>query len=79
MGEFNTKIVAEFTPPKTWVLEKALSFQTDQLNDEDIELIVRLLHEECDCHVYQKDFGETCPVWHARYDHMQDLIMELTK
>ena len=39
MGEFNTKIVAEFTPPKTWVLEKALSFQTDQLNDEDIQLL----------------------------------------
>jgi hypothetical protein len=49
------------------------------LNNEDIELIVRLLHEECDCHVYQKDFGETCPVWHGRYDHIQDLILELTK
>ncbi len=49
------------------------------LNDEDIELIVRLLHEELDCHVYQKEFGETCPVWHGRYDHIQDLIMELTK
>tara|TARA_R100001163_G_C4986248_1_gene140497 strand:+ start:289 stop:486 length:198 start_codon:yes stop_codon:yes gene_type:complete len=50
-----------------------------QLNDEDIELIVRLLHEESDCHVYQKDFGETCLVWQTRYDHMQDLIIELTK
>jgi hypothetical protein len=39
MGEFNTKIVAEFTPPKTWVLEKALSFQTEELNDEDIQVL----------------------------------------
>ena len=26
-----------------------------QLNDEDIELIVRLLHQECDHHVYHQD------------------------
>lgn len=39
MGEFNNKIVAEFTPPKTWVLEEELSFETDQLNDQDIQLL----------------------------------------
>ena len=49
------------------------------LDNTDIDLIVRLLHEELDCHVYQKEFGETCPVWHGRYDHIQDLIIELTK
>jgi len=60
-----------------------------QLNDEDIELIVRLLHQESDHHVYEKDFGnyistsnstgETWIGWQGRYDHIQDLIMELTK
>ena len=46
-----------------------------QLNDEDIELIVRLLHQECDHHVYELDDG----FFSERYDHIQDLIMELTK
>ena len=46
------------------------------LNNEDIELIVRLLHEECDHHVYHKDGFE---FFKKRYDHMQDLIIELTK
>ena len=50
-----------------------------ELNDEDIELIVRLLHQESDHHVYEKDFGETWIGWQGRYDHIQDLIMELTK
>tara|TARA_R100000700_G_C3136433_1_gene119733 strand:+ start:521 stop:739 length:219 start_codon:yes stop_codon:yes gene_type:complete len=51
------------------------------LNDKDIELIVSLLHEECDHHVYHKN-GFKNPdqeVFKERYDHMQDLIMELTK
>ena len=52
-----------------------------QLNDKDIELIVSLLHEECDHHVYHQDSlgkpdGE---FFKERYDHCQDLIMELTK
>ena len=46
-----------------------------QLNDEDIELIVRLLHQECDNHVYHPSL----PSFKKRYDHIQDLIMELTK
>ena len=52
-----------------------------QLNDEDIELIVSLLHEECDHHVYHQD-GIRKPdqeFFKERYDHCQDLIMELTK
>lgn len=39
MGKFNAKIVAEFTPPKTWVLEENLSFETDSLNDSDIQTL----------------------------------------
>ena len=54
-----------------------------QLNDRDIELIVRLLHEECDHHLYHMDFCNKHVFQHgyfkSRYDHMQDLIMELTK
>ena len=36
MGKFNGKISAQFTAPKTWVLEKTLSFKTDKLAPEDI-------------------------------------------
>ena len=39
MGEFNGKIVAEFTPPKTWELEKSLSFKPDDLSEAEIELL----------------------------------------
>ena len=39
MGTFNAKISAEFTPPKTWKLEKQLSFKTHLLTKEDIELL----------------------------------------
>tara|TARA_Y100001963_G_C6746542_1_gene431897 strand:+ start:721 stop:1197 length:477 start_codon:yes stop_codon:yes gene_type:complete len=34
MGEFNAKIVAEFTPPKTWKLEEPLSFECSLTNPE---------------------------------------------
>ena len=37
MGKFNGKISAQFTAPKTWVLEKTLSFKTDKLAPVDIE------------------------------------------
>jgi hypothetical protein len=52
-----------------------------QLNDEDIELIVRLLHEERDHHVYYQDSLRKLDqeYFKKRYDHIQDLIMELTK
>ena len=39
MGEFNGKIVAEFTPPKTWELEKSLSFKTGNLSEVEIGLL----------------------------------------
>ena len=42
MGEFNGKIVAEFTPPKTWVLEKGLSFKTDDLTDAEISILKQI-------------------------------------
>ena len=50
-----------------------------QLNDEDIELIVRLLHVECDHHVYHIELDVDQGYFKDRYDHMQDLIIELTK
>ena len=53
-----------------------------QLNDEDIELIVSLLHEECDHHVYHQELFSKRPdqeFFKERYNHCQDLIMELTK
>ena len=39
MGKFNGKIVAEFTPPKTWELEKSLAFKTDDLSEVEIGLL----------------------------------------
>ena len=32
MGKFNNKIEAEFSPPKTWVLSRALSYQNDEID-----------------------------------------------
>ncbi len=42
MGEFNGKIVAEFTPPKTWELEKSLSFKTEDLADAEITTLKQI-------------------------------------
>ena len=39
MGKFNGKISAEFTPPKTWVLNRELSFQTDKFTEEEHETL----------------------------------------
>ena len=39
MGTFNNKIEAEFTPPKTWVLSRDLSYQNDEINDTSLEAI----------------------------------------
>ena len=39
MGKFNGKISAEFTPPKTWKLERTLSFQTDDLTADEIKCL----------------------------------------
>ena len=37
MGTFSNKIVAEFTPPTTWMLEDELAFETNELKDEDVK------------------------------------------
>ena len=42
MGTFSNKIVAEFTPPKTWMLEDELAFQTNKIKDEDIEVLTKI-------------------------------------
>ena len=39
MGEFNDKISAEFTPPKTWVLNRGLSFISDEITESDIKCL----------------------------------------
>ena len=39
MGKFNGKISAEFTPPKTWKLEKTLSFAVDDLTKAEIGIL----------------------------------------
>ena len=38
-GKFNDKISAEYTPPKTWELERVLSFKTHLLTQADIALL----------------------------------------
>ena len=42
MGTFSNKIVAEFTPPKTWMLDDELAFETNELKDEDIEVLTKI-------------------------------------
>ena len=39
MGSFSNKIVAEFTPPKTWMLKDEMAFLEDSLTEEDIETL----------------------------------------
>ncbi len=39
MGEFNGKISAEFTPPKSWELNRSLSYTTDDLTESEIDLL----------------------------------------
>lgn len=41
-GYFSAKIAAEFTPPKTWALQKPLSFMTWLLGDEEVALLGRV-------------------------------------
>ena len=38
-GNFNDKLSAEYTPPKTWELERVLSFKTHLLTQADIALL----------------------------------------
>ena len=42
MESFNGKISAEFTPPKTWVLNRELSFTTDQFSSAEIEILKKV-------------------------------------
>jgi hypothetical protein len=39
MGKFNNRISAEFHPPKKWVLERALSYQSDEIDDRALEAV----------------------------------------
>ena len=39
MGHFTNKIVAEFTPPKTWKLEEELAFREPSLKIEEINTL----------------------------------------
>ena len=39
MDAFNGLIKAEFTPPKTWMLTRELSFKTSLLTSEEIQLL----------------------------------------
>jgi hypothetical protein len=39
MGKFNNKIEAEFTPPKAWVLSRALSYQNDETDVQALESV----------------------------------------
>ena len=51
------------------------------LNNEDIELIVRLLHQELDAvhTILENSTKSNLDTWYNRADHCEDLIMELTK
>ena len=65
--------------------EMSWSTKIFELNDKDIELIVSLLHEECDKDIYYNEQvnlihgGKLKKLLKETYNHCQDLIMELTK
>ena len=39
MGQFNAKIMAEFNPPRKWILGRDLSYTTKDLSVEDIKAL----------------------------------------
>ena len=39
MGKFNNKISAEFHPPKKWILERALSYQNEEIDEVALEAV----------------------------------------
>ena len=39
MGKFNNKISAEFHPPKKWILERALSYQNEEIDESVLETV----------------------------------------
>ena len=46
MGSFTNKITAEFTPPKTWKLEKNLGFREGSLTKDQVGLLRLLAQRE---------------------------------
>ena len=51
------------------------------LNDEDIELIVRMLHQELDAvhTILENATQSNLDEWYNRADHCEDLIIQLLK
>ena len=51
------------------------------LDDKDIELIVRLLHQELDAvhTILENATQSNLDEWYNRVDHCEDLIMQLLK
>ena len=43
MGKYNNKIMAEFNPPRKWVLGRDLSYTTNEINEEEIKVLKRCL------------------------------------
>ena len=39
MGKFNNKISAEFHPPKKWILERALSYQNEEMEESPLQAV----------------------------------------
>jgi len=39
MGKFNNKISAEFNPPRQWILERALSYQNEEIDTDALEAV----------------------------------------
>ena len=39
MGKFNNKISAEYHPPKKWILERALSYQSEDIDVKPLEAV----------------------------------------
>ena len=52
-----------------------------ELNNEDIELIVRLLHQELDAvhTILENATRSNLDEWYNRADHCEDLIIQLLK
>jgi len=42
MGKYNNKIMAEFNPPRKWVLGRDLSYTTNELSEEEIKTLKKV-------------------------------------
>lgn len=60
MGQFNSKITAEYNPPRKWILQKALSYSCTDLTPEDKANLnyvgVELTGDNGDTITVKKDF-----------------------